>query len=100
MTRAPRRIVRMALFVSALGILMAACTRGLPYDSLDPAGPVADKQADLYWLVFWIAVGVFVLVEGLLVFAMIRFRRRSADDTPRQIHGNTRLEIMWTILPA
>ncbi|MGH2674119.1 MAG: cytochrome c oxidase subunit II, partial [Actinomycetota bacterium] len=42
----------------------------------------------------------FVLVEGLLVFAMIRFRRRSADDTPRQIHGNTRLEIMWTILPA
>jgi cytochrome c oxidase subunit 2 len=92
--------VRLAAFVVVLGILLAACTRGLPYDTLDPAGPVAQKQADLYWLVFWIAAGVFVLVEGLLVYAMIRFRRRSADDTPRQIHGNTRLEIMWTILPA
>ena len=92
--------MRLAAFVVVLGILLAACTRGLPYDTLDPAGPVAQKQADLYWLVFWIAAGVFVLVEGLLVYAMIRFRRRSADDTPRQIHGNTRLEIMWTILPA
>jgi cytochrome c oxidase subunit 2 len=90
----------LALFVTALGGLLAACTQEYPYNSLAPAGPVADKQADLFWLVFWIAVGVFVLVEGLLVFAMIRFRRRSADDVPKQIHGNTRLEIIWTILPA
>lgn len=90
----------LALLVTALGVLLAACTQEYPYNSLAPAGPVADKQADLFWLVFWIAVGVFVLVEGLLVFAMIRFRRRSAEDVPKQIHGNTRLEIIWTILPA
>lgn len=90
----------LALLVTALGVLLAACTQEYPYNSLAPAGPVAEKQADLFWLVFWIAVGVFVLVEGLLVFAMIRFRRRSADDVPKQIHGNTRLEIIWTILPA
>jgi cytochrome c oxidase subunit 2 len=99
-TRPRRRIARLAAFVVLLGLLLAACTGDLPYNSLDPGGPVAQKQADLYWLVFWIAAGVFVLVEGLLVFAMVRFRRRSADDTPRQIHGNTRLEILWTILPA
>jgi cytochrome c oxidase subunit 2 len=90
----------LALFVTALGALLAACTQEYPYNSLAPAGPVADKQADLYWLVFWIATGVFVLVEGALVFIMFRFRRRGAEDTPKQIHGNTRLEIIWTILPA
>jgi cytochrome c oxidase subunit II len=90
----------MTVFVAALGLVLAACAQELPYNTLDPAGPVAQKQADLYWLVFWIATVVFVLVEGILVFALFRFRRRSSDDVPRQIHGNTRLEIMWTILPA
>jgi cytochrome c oxidase subunit II len=99
-THRRRRAARLAAFVVLLGLLLAACTGDLPYDTLDPAGSVAEKQADLFWLVFWIAAGVFVLVEGALVFAMIRFRRRSAEDTPRQIHGNTRLEILWTILPA
>lgn len=97
-----RRYLQLALFTSALAALLAACTGGkdLPYNSLDPAGPVAQKQADLFWLVFWIAAIVFVLVEGMLVFALWRFRRRSPSDTPRQVHGNTKLEIMWTIIPA
>ncbi|MGH2724070.1 MAG: cytochrome c oxidase subunit II [Actinomycetota bacterium] len=83
-----------------LFLLLAACTKEYPQNSLAPAGPVAREQADLFFLVFWIAVGVFVVVEGLLVFAMIRFRHRSDDDTPVQVHGNTRLEVAWTIIPA
>jgi cytochrome c oxidase subunit 2 len=90
----------MSLFIGGLALLLAACTQDYPYNSLAPEGPVADKQAELYWLVFWIAVGVFVIVEGLLVFALFRFRRREGDDKPRQIHGNTRLEVIWTIIPA
>jgi cytochrome c oxidase subunit 2 len=90
----------MAIFTGALAALLAACTQDYPYNSLDPAGPVAEKQADLFWLVFWIAVVVFVLVEGALVYALWRFRRRGPDDTPKQVHGNTRLEIAWTIIPA
>jgi cytochrome c oxidase subunit II len=93
-------VVRLALFTGAVGVVLAACTQDDPYNSLAPAGPVADKQADLFFLVFWIAVGVFVVVEGLLVFAMLRFRRRSAEDVPKQVHGNSRLEIAWTIVPA
>jgi cytochrome c oxidase subunit 2 len=85
---------------AALVILLTACSQAYDYNSLAPAGPVADKQADLYRLVFWIAAGVFVIVEGLLVFALLRFRRRSSDDTPKQVHGNARLEIAWTIVPA
>jgi cytochrome c oxidase subunit 2 len=90
----------LVLVAGALALLLAACTQEYDYNSLAPAGPVADKQAELYTLVFWIAAGVFVLVEGALVFALFRFRRRSTEDTPKQIHGNTRLEIAWTIVPA
>jgi cytochrome c oxidase subunit II len=42
-----------------------------------------------------------VLVEGAIVFAALRFRRRKGDDSaPKQTHGNTRLELTWTIIPA
>jgi cytochrome c oxidase subunit 2 len=94
------RLRRLAPSAGALVLLLAACTQDYDYNSLAPAGPVAEKQADLFFLVFWIATGVFVVVEGLLVFALFRFRRRSSNETPKQIHGNTRLEILWTIVPA
>jgi cytochrome c oxidase subunit II len=42
-----------------------------------------------------------VVVEGLLVYSVFRFRQRTENDAiPAQIHGNTRIEIMWTIAPA
>jgi cytochrome c oxidase subunit 2 len=86
--------------LAAVALLAAACARNAPQDSLSPAGPVARQSDDLFHLVFWIATAIFVLVEGLLVVAMVRFRRRSERDAPKQIHGNKRLEIAWTILPA
>jgi cytochrome c oxidase subunit 2 len=86
--------------VAVLAAVLAACSQAGPYDSLAPAGPVAERQKSLFMLVFWIAVGVFVLVEGALVFAMFRFRQRRREELPAQVHGNTRLEIIWTILPA
>ena len=88
------------LFGFALLLFLSACSENLPQDSLDPAGPVARRIDDLFWPVFWIAVGVFFLVEGLLVYAMIRFRHRPDAPVPTQVHGNKVLEIGWTILPA
>ena len=90
----------MSIFVALLAAVMAACTNENPYNSLRPAGPVAEKQDSLFALVFWIAAGVFILVEGALLYVLFRYRRRSADDTPTQLHGNTRLEVIWTIIPA
>jgi cytochrome c oxidase subunit 2 len=51
----------------------------------------------LFNIVLAIAILVFLLVEGLLVFAIIRYRRRSNDEMPAQVHGNTGLEIGWTV---
>ena len=50
---------------------------------------------------FWVAVLVFVIVEGGIVLITIKYRhRKGRDRMPPQLHGNTRLEIGWTILPA
>src|SRR5919109_3527388 len=97
--RPGRRGLRLAVGVLAL-FLFSACREELPLNTFAPAGPQARKLDSLFFLVFWLAVGVFVLVEGLIVFAAIRYRRRPGREHPVQVHGNTKLEIMWTVIPA
>jgi cytochrome c oxidase subunit 2 len=53
------------------------------------------QNTTLYW-----AFGVFVLVEGALLYAIFRFRGKPDDPEPRQVHGNTAIEIIWTVIPA
>jgi cytochrome c oxidase subunit 2 len=69
----------------------------------DPRTPSGETISEIYWVVFAICAVVFVVVETALVLFIVRFRRR--HGTPEeaegpQIHGNTRLEIIWTIIPA
>jgi cytochrome c oxidase subunit 2 len=94
---------RLPLFatLAAFVLLAGACAPNAPLDTLQPAGPIA-RQIDSLWdIVFAAAIAVFVLVEGLIVVAIVRFRHRKGDTTdPKQTHGNTRMEIAWTIAPA
>jgi cytochrome c oxidase subunit 2 len=96
-----RTVVRVALALSA-GLLLAACAGdGLPQDTLAPEGPIARAQDNLWNLVFIVAVVVFVIVEVLLVAVLVRFRAKPGDTTiPKQTHGNTKLEVLWTVIPA
>ncbi|HIM61013.1 MAG TPA: hypothetical protein EYM41_10655, partial [Dehalococcoidia bacterium] len=81
--------------------LLAACTPDNAQSTFGTAGPIAEDQANLFKFIFWIAAVVFVLVEGAIIYASIRYRQRSdSDKRPHQTHGNTRLEITWTIIPA
>ncbi|MCB2224620.1 MAG: cytochrome c oxidase subunit II [Actinobacteria bacterium] len=99
--RRPGRRSLPILLILILAIAASGCSTDLPQNSLNPAGPAARQIDDLFWLVFWIATGIFVLVESALIYATFRFRRRRDDDTEvKQVHGNTRLEIVWTIIPA
>ncbi|MDP9328890.1 MAG: cytochrome c oxidase subunit II [Actinomycetota bacterium] len=96
-----RKKVLVVLGLLALAIAFAACAPHASQDTLKPAGPYAREEKDLFVPVFWVAVAVFVIVEGLIVFFLFKYRHREGQDRmPPQIHGNTRLEIGWTILPA
>ncbi len=68
---------------------------------LQPASQEGSYISNFYPFIFWIAVGVFVLVEGLLIWIVLRYRRRPTDtELPRQTHGNGVLEVVWTLIPA
>jgi cytochrome c oxidase subunit 2 len=93
-----RRLVRFAPALCLL--LLLGCAENYPQTTLLPRGDFARLVDDLFrTTVFW-AVVVFVLVEGVLVYAIFKFRGRPDDPEPRQIHGNTTVEVVWTIIPA
>ena len=97
----PTKWRKLALPAAALTLVLTGCANSsLPQDALDPQGPFSRKVHNLAMPVFAIAGVVFVLVEGLLVYAVIRFRRRSDDESPVQVHGNVKAELGWTIAPA
>ena len=48
---------------------------------------------------FWIAVVVFIIVEGGIIYLTFKYRKKD-DKLPVQTHGNLKLEITWTIIPA
>ncbi|HEY8676565.1 MAG TPA: cytochrome c oxidase subunit II transmembrane domain-containing protein [Candidatus Dormibacteraeota bacterium] len=62
-------------------------------------GSISDRALGVYTWVFWSSVVLGVIVTALLIYAFIKFRRRSDDEEPSQFHGNTRLEIAWTLVP-
>jgi cytochrome c oxidase subunit II len=96
-----RKRLLWVLGLAALGLVLAACAPDAGQDALKPKGPYAQTIHDLFVPIFWVAVAVFVVVEGAIVWIAIRYRhRKGRDRMPAQTHGNTRLEIGWTIVPA
>ncbi|HEY1118798.1 MAG TPA: cytochrome c oxidase subunit II [Acidimicrobiales bacterium] len=87
------------------GLFLAGCggIEERPQTTFDARGPAADKILGLTNLTLIMAGVVFVLVQGGVLFIIWRFRARKDDDPeqlPEQLHGNTKLEIGWTALPA
>src|SRR6478735_11800524 len=69
-------------------------------NTLRPAGPAAHKILNLFTPFFWIAVLIGVGVVGMTIFIAIRFREKPGEErNPVQVHGNTVLEVSWTIIP-
>jgi cytochrome c oxidase subunit 2 len=70
---------------------------GFPHEVVTTEGIAS---AGLYLPIFIIAVAIFILVEGLLLYMTLRYRRRSTGaDLPAQTHGHNRLELLWTAIP-
>jgi cytochrome c oxidase subunit 2 len=91
-----------AALLAPLVLFLGACAENAPLDTLEPQGPEAQSIHNLVLPVFAVAGVVFVLVQVGVLYLVVRFRKRKDDDgsLPPQVHGNFRLEIGWTILPA
>ncbi len=98
----PRLLAAMPLVVAAS--VLAGCTQladsKLPQTTVFPASDYGDMIQNLYVLIFWMAVVVFIGVESFLLYTIFRYRRRREGELPSQVHGNTRLEVAWTIIPS
>jgi cytochrome c oxidase subunit II len=98
----PRQVASIAVIV-LLVVAIAACgTYGKSYPNSTFNNTTEFNTAiKSLWdkLLFWGTL-VFVVVEAILIYTIVRFRRRSDADEPQHVHGNTVLEITWTIAPA
>ncbi len=103
-SRLSRCVQRGTLLVFVLLLALAGAqvyAQSTPQQSaLQPAGPVARMQLDLFMLTVYIAIGIFTLVVGLLLIAIVRFRSRPGRPEPKQVTGNNTLEVVWTIVPV
>ena len=97
--RLPLRIVALALIGAALLLLVTA--PGAFADVLTPESGGGSRNAEandtLYKIALFLGFLIFVLVEGVLVYILVKHRWRRGGPEPAQIRGNTRLEVGWTV---
>lgn len=95
-----RRLIPVLALLALLALFLSGCDTDTPQNTFDTKGEVADKQADIFFLAMWPAIAIMILVLGGLLVIMLRFRERDPKHIPPQVHGNTRLELFWTIGPT
>ncbi len=86
-----------AVVAAVITTLVAVLIRWLP----ESASEEMDRITFVYWFATIICIGIFSLVAAVIVEAVWAFRVQPDDDTDGPpIHGNTKLEIAWTVVPA
>jgi cytochrome c oxidase subunit 2 len=93
------------LFLAALAALAAAGTASAAGGGFVPEtahSPNAARTTTAYYLILGLTSAIFVLVEGLLVAFVWKYRSRGRPRTVEgaQVHGHTRLELIWTVFPV
>jgi cytochrome c oxidase subunit 2 len=90
----------LALLISTLAL--AGCEAGgdYPQTTFRPVSEFGRLLNGVFYNTFNWTMGIMLIVIALILFAAFRFRERPDSPTPEQIHGNTTLEIAWTIVPA
>ena len=100
-TTAARRSAGALPALCVLALALVGCSRDqYPQTALLPLSDFARIGDSVQDQTFYWALGVFILVEGALLYSIFRFRGRPDDPEPSQIHGNTTIEIIWTLIPA
>jgi cytochrome c oxidase subunit II len=100
--------VRRKLPSLVLAVLVALATAGVAaaanggFTPVEPASPNAHHIQGAYYLILSFTAAIFVLVESLLVIFVVRYRSRGRARAVEgaQVHGHTRLELIWTAIPV
>jgi len=91
------KMLGIAVVAAVIASLVAVLIRWLP----ESASEEMDRITFVFWFATIISIGIFALVAAVIIEAVWAFRVQPDDDTDGPpIHGNTRLEIAWTIVPA
>src|SRR5205814_554543 len=90
-----RSAVRRLLLPGAALLAFSGCRFGAPPGATDQGRDIAG----LYHLMFWIAIGVGSITLGLILFSVVRFRRKN-EDLPKQTRYHVPLEITYTVIPV
>ena len=95
-----RRIAPLGIMAVAM-LALAACADSYPNTTFTPHSELG-RAIDAIWdRLLLLGTIVFVLVEAALIFVVFRYRQRPTDSgKPPQTHGNSVLEIIWTLIPA
>jgi cytochrome c oxidase subunit 2 len=90
-----------AALPAVLAVFITACSSAGYPNSVFTHFTEFNRDIDhLFDILIWLGTAVFIFVEGILLYAIWRYRRRSENDRPEHVHGNTTLEILWTAIPA
>jgi cytochrome c oxidase subunit II len=84
----------------ALAVFLAACGQQSYPESIFHQRTDVNRDVDyLFKILIYAGTAVFIFVEGILVWTLIKFRKRPGQPEPVHVHGNTTLEIAWTVIP-
>ena len=90
-------IAIIATVIAAIAVVVARTIDWLP----DPAAVEADRVDKLIWWTVWASIGIFTVVVTFTIYSVWKFRAPEGDESDGPpIHGNTLLEIIWTVVPA
>jgi cytochrome c oxidase subunit II len=100
--------VRRKLPSLVLAVLVALATAGVAtagnggFAPVAPASPNATHIQSAYYLILGFTAVIFILVESLLVIFVVKYRSRGRPRAVEgaQVHGHTRLELIWTVFPV
>ena len=92
-------------FVAVAALLAASVATAANggFTPVTPHSPNAAHTNTAYYVILGFTAAIFVLVEGLLVVFVVKYRQRSGGkrtDEGAQVHGHTRLELIWTVVPV
>ncbi len=92
--------VRRRLLPVILPAALGGCAFDLPHSTAVGRSDFARAILDVYGIIVWASLGIFLVVAVVLTWVLARYRARPGAPAPAQTRGHTLLEVAWTIAPA